>query len=202
MVTVREELHYYTAVVFWCSAARRERPTASGSCTASAEDGLRCSRQIARWVERRARTPKTFTALSAIAQNLSHTVEPLVLDGLESLQNPPGAQRGPEPRTCRRNESPYRPTIARRSLRFFETRRLPGGIGACVPSGRACLGLFRTLSPERGQLRLKFGNSDLERADHALNVGRGIARSDVLRTVPVKGDHVDEEEPFNGRVSA
>jgi hypothetical protein len=55
-------------------------------------------------------------------------------------------------------------------------------------------GPIRAWSPERGQLCLKFGNSGLEGADRALNVGRGIARR-----VPLRGDVPDFQEVVSAR---
>ena len=45
-------------------------------------------------------------------------------------------------------------------------------------------------------MRFQFGNALTQRRDGGLHFGSGIARRDVLRTVPIEGNNFNEEEPF------
>ncbi len=47
---------------------------------------------------------------------------------------------------------------------------------------------------ERG---FEFGDAPAQGRDCLFDLGRGVARRDVFRAIPVEGNHVDEKEPFD-----
>ena len=75
--------------------------------------------------------------------------------------------------------------------------------------GRLVIG--KSASPRLTYDRIFFFNSLNSASNSAMrllsglitrfNFSRGIARSDVFRAVPVEGDHIDKEKPFDGWAS-